>query len=50
MCFNFSTYKGIAKDARAVVGKKRWIFKCIFAAIRGSKDKIIFLNDIIKIW
>ena len=28
----------------------RWIFKGSFAAIRGRKDRIIFLNDIIKIW
>ena len=34
----------------AAVGRKRWIFKDIFAAIRGRKDRIIFLNDIIKIW
>ena len=25
-CFNFSAYKGIAKVARAAVGKKWWIF------------------------
>ena len=49
-CFSFSTYEGIAKAARAVVSKKRWIFKGIFAAIRGRTNKIIFLNDIIKIW
>ena len=27
-----------------------WISKSIFAAIGGRKDRIIFLNDIIKIW
>ena len=43
------TYEGIAKVARAAVGKKRGIFKGIFAAIRGRKNKIIFLKDIIKI-
>ena len=32
------------------VGKKRWISKSIFAAIGGRKDRIIFFNDIIKIW
>ena len=37
------------KVARAAVDKKRWIFKGIFAAIRGRKNKIIFLNDSIKI-
>ena len=49
-CFNFSTYEGIAKVARVAVGKKRWILKGIFAAIRGRKDRIIFFNDVIKIW
>ena len=49
-CSNFSTYEGIAKVARAAVGKERWIFKGIFAAVRGRKDRIIFFNDIIKIW
>ena len=49
-CFNFSTYEGIAKVARAAMGKKRWIFKGSFAAIRGRKDRIILFNDIIKIW
>ena len=39
----------MAKVARAVVGKERWIFKGIFAAIRGRNDRIIFFNDIIKI-
>ena len=34
--------------AREAVGKKRWI-KDIFAAIRGRKNRIIFVNDIIKI-
>ena len=34
----------------AAVGKKRWISKSIFAAIGGCKDRIIFFNDIIKIW
>ena len=37
------------KVARAAVGKKRWIFKGIFAAIRGRKDRIICFNDINKI-
>ena len=46
----FSTYEGIAKVARAAVGKERWIFKGIFAAVRGRKDRIIFFNDIIRIW
>ena len=41
---------GIAKVVRAAVGKKRWIFKGIFAAVRGHKDRIIFFNDIIKTW
>ena len=47
-CFNFSTYKGIAKVARAAVGKKRWIFKGIFPAIRGHKNRIIFLMILLK--
>ena len=38
------------KVARAAVGKERWIFKGIFAAVRGCKDRIIFFNVIIKIW
>ena len=42
-------YEGIAKDARAAVGKKRWTFKGVFAAVRGRKDRIIFFNDV-KIW
>ena len=41
-CFNVSTYEGIANVAKTAVGKKRWIFKGIFAAIRGRKNKIIF--------
>ena len=49
-CFNFSTYEGIAKVAREAVGKERWIFKGIFAAVRGRKDRIIIFNDIIQIW
>ena len=49
-CFNFSTYESIAKVARVAEGKKRWIFKVIFAAIRGHKNRIIVFNDIIKIW
>ena len=31
------------KVAGAAVGKEKWIFKGIFAAIRGRKDRIIFL-------
>ena len=46
----FSTYEGIANVVRVAAGKKRWIFKGIFAVIRGRKDMIIFFNDIIKIW
>ena len=42
-------HEGIARVVRAAVGMKRWIFKSIFAAIRGRKDRIIFFNDIIKI-
>ena len=49
-CFNLSTYEGITKVAREPVGKKRWIFKGIFAAVRGRKSRIIFLNDVIKTW
>ena len=41
-CFNCSTYECIAKVTRTAVGKKRWIFKGIFAAIRGRKNRIIF--------
>ena len=41
-------YEGIAKVARVAVGKKRWIFKGIFAAIRDRKNKIIFLMMLLK--
>ena len=41
------------KVARLVIGEKRWIFKGIFAAIRGrvrgSKNKTIFVDDITKV-
>ena len=36
------------KVARAAVGKERWIFKGIFAAVRGRKDRIIFLMILLK--
>ena len=36
-CFNFSTYEGIAKVARAAVGKERWIFKGIFAVAEALR-------------
>ena len=35
--------ESIAKVAMATVDKKRWIFKGIFAAIRGSKNRIFFM-------
>ena len=41
--------EGIAKVARAAVGKKRGTFKSISAAIRGRKDRIIsFLMILLK--
>ena len=49
-CFNFSTYEGIAKVKWAAVGKKRWIFKGIFAAIRGRMNRIIFLVSLLIYW
>ena len=30
--------------------QERWIFEGIFAAIRDRKNRIKFLDDIIKIW
>ena len=30
------------KVERGVVGKKGWIFKGVFAAIKGGKNRIIF--------
>ena len=41
------THEGITKVARAAVGKKR-IFKGIFSAIRGRKNRIIFLMILLK--
>ena len=36
------------KVSRAAVGKKRWIFEGIFEAIRGRKNRIIFLMILLK--
>ena len=43
------TYEGIANVARAAVGKKVRIFKGVFAAIRGGKNRIIFLMILLKL-
>ena len=41
-------YTYIAKVARAALGKKRWIFKGVFAVVRGRKNRIIVLMTLLK--
>ena len=50
-CFHFSEYNDILKVARDAIGKKRYIFKVVFAAIRSDKNMhgIVIFDDVIEI-
>ena len=47
--FDFIKYEDIMKAARTAIGKKRQISKGVFAAIRSGKNRIVFIDDAIKI-